>query len=91
MARKDFGKARALQISGLDGISVPSPVYDYDRIQFNPDGTLTVLVKFWQDAASYDAGENPFHLESYQINEPVALNNLINTELKTLPDFDAAP
>lgn len=91
MARKDLGKARAIEVSGLDPINVAAPVYDYDRFQFNGDGTLTVIVRFWQDAAAYDAGESPFQVHSYQINEPSALDNLLNTELKTLPDFDAAP
>ena len=91
MAAKALGKARNIELTGVDGVSVPSPVYNYDRIQYNDDGTLTVLIKFWQDQASYDAGEPHFHVQSYQINEPVSLDNLLNTELKTLPDFDMAP
>jgi len=90
MAAKGLGKSRTLEFAGLIGVSVPSPVYEYDRIQFNKDGTLTVLVNFYQDQAAFDNGESSFHTQSYQVSAPVALDNLINTELKTLTDFDAA-
>ena len=52
--------------------------------------TLTVLVDFFSDQAAMDAGEAPFETISYQTDEPAALENLINTELKLLADFDAA-
>lgn len=90
MAAKGLGKARTLEFTGLIGVSVPSPVYEYERIQFNKDNTITVLVNFYQDQAAYDNGEPHFHTESYQVPQPGALDNLINTELKSLTDFDAA-
>lgn len=91
MAAKTLGKARPKFVSGLGNVDIPAPVYDYDRIQFNGDGTLTVVVGFYRDQAAFDAKESPYEVFSYQVNEPAALDNLLNTELKTLPDFDAAP
>lgn len=89
MAAKNLGKARNLDLNGVDGVSVPSPLYDISKIVFNNSGTLTVLVDFYQDQAHVDANDS-FHTESYQVTQPAALDSLIDTELKTLPDFDAA-
>jgi len=52
--------------------------------------TITVLVDFFESQAALDSGDSPFDTRSYQVNEPMAMEALLNTELKTLADFDAA-
>jgi len=86
-----IGKAVLIPNPGLPGITVPGSISEIQSIQLNGDGTLTVLVDFWADQASFD---DPlivsFLTKSYQIDEPVSFQAIINTELKTLPDFDLA-
>lgn len=89
MAAKALGKARDLQVGGLTGISVPSPVFDFKNLQINGDGTISVIVDFYQDQATFDAGGDAFHTENFQVNAPANLETLIITQLKLLPDFDA--
>lgn len=85
-----IGKSRNVPNVGLS-ITVAAPVSEISRIQFNNDNTMTVLVEFWENQAAFDDPTiSPYDMVSYIVPVPVALFNLINTELKNLPDFDVA-
>lgn len=86
-----IGKPVNIPNAGLSGISVPAPVSKNLRAQFNIDGSLTVLVAFYENQDTMDTpNSSPFLTKSYTISAIPALENMINTGLKLLPDFDAA-
>lgn len=86
----NINKARAVSAPGLSGVSVANPVSEWERIQKNSDGTITVIVRYYETQEVLDAGEAPFDTVSYQVPEPMSMEALLQTELKNLPDFDAA-
>lgn len=52
--------------------------------------TATVVVEFFESQAVIDANGSPFDTRSYQVDEPTGIQALIDAELKSLTDFDAA-
>lgn len=83
-------KERQVRVRGIASSPVPAPVSEWDRIQKNSNGTLTVIVNFFENQAALDSGAEPFDTISYQVAEPAGLEAIIQTALKSLPDFDVA-
>ena len=83
-----LNKARAKQIVGLDDIAIPAPVAEWQRMQNNGDGTITVIIDFYKDQQTLDDGGQPFETKSYQIDTHPNVDNYLKSEFKKLADFD---
>lgn len=83
-----------LNATKTTGESVANPLTRINRMHpiYAPDpdaGKLRVFVEYYVDQAAMDAG-NYFSIEEKIVDTPTNLETLINTQLKTLPEFSAA-
>ncbi len=83
-------KVRVASVKGISSVQIAEPVSEWNRMQKNADGTLTIVVNFFENQAALDAGADPFDIVSYQITEPDGFEALIQVGLKGLSDFDTA-
>jgi hypothetical protein len=85
-----LNKPRAKAVAGLGNIPIPAPIAEWQRMQNNNDGTVTVIIAFYRDQEAVDAGEEAFDTHSYQINAHANIDTYLKNELIKLSDFNEA-
>ena len=82
-----INQPRVLKVLGLGDVSVTSPVADWQKMQNNKDGTVTVIIDFYKDQATAESGGEPFDTRSYQIDAHVNVDTYLKSELRKQGEF----